>query len=43
MSEQIEASSRAIIELTKGISECIKKIFSLNNDLSTQLKILGKV
>lgn len=41
MSEQIEASSRSIIELTKGISECIKKISSLNNDLSTQLKTLG--
>lgn len=41
MSEQIEASSRSIIELTKGISECIKKISSLNNDLSTHLKTLG--
>ena len=41
MSEQIEASSRSIIELTKGISECIKKISSLNNDLSTQFKTLG--
>lgn len=41
MSEQIEASSRSIIELTKGISDCIKKISSLNNDLSTQLKTLG--
>lgn len=41
MSEQIEASSRTIIELTKGINECIKKISSLNNDLSNQLKTLG--
>lgn len=41
MSEQIEASSRAIIELTKGINECIKKISSLNNELSSQLKTLG--
>lgn len=41
MSERIEASSRSIIELTKGISDCIKKISSLNNDLSTQLKTLG--
>ncbi len=41
MNEQIEASSRSIIELTKGISDCIKKISSLNNDLSTQLKTLG--
>ena len=41
MSEQIEASSRSIIELTKGISECLKKISSLNNNLSTQLKTLG--
>lgn len=41
MSEQIEASSRSIIELAKGISDCIKKISSLNNDLSTRLKTLG--
>lgn len=41
MNEQIEASSKSIIELTKGISNCIKKISSLNNDLSTQLKTLG--
>lgn len=41
MSEQIEASSRSIIELTKGISECLKKISSLNNDLSAHFKTLG--
>ena len=41
MSDQIEASSKSIIELTKGISECLKKISSLNNNLSTQLKTLG--
>lgn len=41
MSEQIEASSRTIIELTKSISECIKRISSLNNDLSSELKMLG--
>lgn len=41
MSEQIEASSKTIIELTKGISECIKKITSLNSNLSDKLKVLG--
>ena len=41
MSEQIKASSRSIIELTKGINECIKRISSLNNNLFTQLKVLG--
>ena len=41
MSEQIEASSRSIIELTKGINECIKKISFLNKELSDQLKTLG--
>lgn len=41
MSEQIEASSRSIIELAKGISECLKKISSLNNDLSAHFKTLG--
>ena len=41
MSEQIEASTRSIIQLTKGINECIKKISFLNKELSDQLKTLG--
>ena len=41
MSEQTEASSKTIIELTKGIGDCIKKITALNNTLSEQLKTLG--
>lgn len=41
MSEQIKASSKSIIELTKGINGCIKRISLLNNDLSSHLKKLG--
>lgn len=41
MNEQIEASSQSIIALTKGINACIKKISSLNRELSAQLKALG--
>lgn len=41
MSEQIEASSKTIIELTKEINGCLKKISALNTDLSTHLKTLG--
>lgn len=41
MSEQIEASVKSIIELTKEISGYLKKISSLNHNLSTQLKTLG--
>lgn len=41
MSEQIKASSKSIIELIKGINDCIKKISSENEELSKQLKTLG--
>lgn len=41
MGEQINASARSILELTKNIGLCVKKISLLNNDLSTQLKTLG--
>ena len=41
MSEQIQASSKQIIELTKGINTCLKRILFLNQDLSVKLKNLG--
>ena len=41
MSGQIEASSKSVIELAREISDCLKKITSLNQELSNQLKSLG--
>lgn len=41
MSEQIAASSNSILELTKEINNCLKKILKLNSDLSSQLAKLG--
>ena len=37
----VEASASAIIELTRDINNCIKKINNLGETLSSQLKTLG--
>ncbi len=41
MGDQINASSKAIIDLYNDIKTCILKINTLNEDLSAQLKALG--
>lgn len=42
MTDNIAASSKDILELTKSIGENIKKINSLNEDLSQKLDRLGE-
>jgi uncharacterized protein YukE len=41
MADGIEASAKAIIDLTRDINNDIKKINMLGNELSSQLKTLG--
>jgi DNA integrity scanning protein DisA with diadenylate cyclase activity len=41
MAYGIEASAKAIIDLTRDINNDIKKINTLGNELSSQLKTLG--
>jgi len=41
MSEQVQASSGAIIDLTRDINNGIKEINNLGNDLGSHLKRLG--
>jgi hypothetical protein len=41
MGDSIEASAKAIIELTRDINNCLKVINGLGETLSSQLKKLG--
>lgn len=41
MGEQINSSSKTILELIKNINNCMKEIRSLNTEMNNQLKKLG--